>query len=166
MHTELLEKKKLTVVISRGNSYSFSILNLPSTLRDLWKRPTGFRCAVTPFSDDSVAVGLALLSKRLHSVCIYIRSKVFIQNQEHAKGSKWKVSEISHSGWWLRLIQMHLFLESAACLFCGLFPRHKDRKHRDVSLGCCLVYLDALLGPGDFREFSIFWVSFGAPSFY
>lgn len=53
----------------------------------------GSMCAVALFSELFVAVGLALLSKRLHSLYIYI---TIIRSQEHAKSSKWKVSEMSH----------------------------------------------------------------------
>lgn len=144
--------KKTAVVISRGNSYSFNILNLSRTLRDLGKGPTGYNCAVAPFSEASVAAGLALLSKGLHSLCIYITNKVFIHNQEHAKGSKWKVSEISHPSRWLRLIQMHLFLKALVVYFTGYSQGiERESTKREASLGCYLVYLDALRGPGGFQ---------------
>lgn len=129
------KKKKKQLWWFQKVTYSFNTLNLCRILRDLWKGTTRCNRAVALFSDLFVAVGPALLSKRLYSLCIYITSKVFIHNQEHAKSSKWKVSEISHLSRWLRLIQIYLFWKIPPSSISKTVPmalREKEQREKPL----------------------------------
>lgn len=120
--TELPERESQAAVISNSLArMSFNTANLSSIRRDRWKIITRCAYALAGF------LGPSQHSARGCTLHIYIASKIFIQNQEHAEGLKWEVSEISHLGRWLRPIQHTCFGKFKSCYL------EKKKSDRELS---------------------------------